>query len=54
VPAMMNLVYNATSAEAGLDQVSTTLFQRGGLFHGQETKAREKGDPWCEFYAERV
>lgn len=56
VPALMNLVYNGNIQQKPiLDQVFySRLFQRGGLFYGKETKAREKGDPWCEFYAERI
>jgi hypothetical protein len=56
VPAMMNLVYNGNIQQKPvLDQVFyNRLFQRGGLFYSKETKAREKGDPWCEFYAARV
>jgi hypothetical protein len=52
----MNLVYNGNIQQKPvLDQVFyNRLFQRGGLFHGKETKAREQGDPWCEFYAARV
>ncbi len=55
VPALMNLVYNGNIQQKPLlDQVFyNRLFQQGGLFWGKETKAREKGDPWCEFYAER-
>jgi len=56
VPAIMNLVYEAQIQDKpALNQtLYDRLFQRGGLFNCQETKAREKGDPWCEFYAERI
>ncbi|MEN9222015.1 MAG: hypothetical protein Q6M04_06215, partial [Thermostichus sp. BF3_bins_97] len=56
VPAMMNIVYNGKVAEKPtLDQAFyNRLFQRGGVFQGSEVKAREKGDPWCEFTAYRA
>ncbi|MEN9226093.1 MAG: hypothetical protein Q6L60_04735 [Thermostichus sp. HHBFW_bins_43] len=56
VPAMMNIVYNGKVADKPtLDQAFyNRLFQRGGVFQGSEVKAREKGDPWCEFTAYRA
>ncbi|MDR7921275.1 hypothetical protein RHK62_03620 [Thermosynechococcus sp. HY213] len=56
VPAMMNIVYNGRIQQKPvLDEAFyNRLFQRGGVFQGAEVKAREKGDPWCEFYAQRL
>lgn len=54
VPAMMNIVYNGRIHEKPQlnERFYNQLFQRGGLFQGAEVKAREKGDPWCEFVAQ--
>ncbi|MEN9231195.1 MAG: hypothetical protein Q6L68_09840 [Thermostichus sp. DG02_5_bins_236] len=54
VPAIMNVVYNGhIQQKPVLDEaLYHRLFQRNGLFRGAEVKAREKGDPWCEFYAQ--
>ncbi|MEO0306688.1 MAG: 4-vinyl reductase [Gloeomargarita sp. GMQP_bins_120] len=53
VPALMNLVYRGHIAQKPtLDEtLYNNLFRRVNYFRGQEVRAREKGDPWCEFIA---
>ncbi|MEN9216247.1 MAG: hypothetical protein Q6K90_02850 [Gloeomargarita sp. HHBFW_bins_162] len=53
VPAMMNIVYQGqiTQKPTLNETLYNTLFRRGNYFRGQEVRAREQGDPWCEFTA---
>ncbi len=55
IPAVMNIVYNGKIQEKPvLDEAFyERLFKQGNVFHARELKAREKGDPYCEFVADR-
>ncbi|MCS7030327.1 MAG: hypothetical protein NZL92_02180 [Gloeomargarita sp. SKYG116] len=56
VPAMMNIVYRGHIAQKPVlnETLYNNLFRRGHHFQGREVRAREQGDPWCEFTATAV
>lgn len=50
---MMNSVYNGHIQDRPdlTEALCHLLFKRGQVFKGEEVKAREKGDPYCELTA---
>ena len=55
IPAIMNIVYNGKIQDKPelTEAFYERLFKQGNVFHAREINAREAGDPYCEFIADR-